>query len=116
MRLPLHRRALLPIAGVVAFAAAALAYWFIWDRPFMEGVRLNPYQVDEIEIVRRGDGLFREEIITIRDPALIRRALEEWRRAPLLLESYPPKWELLKGGPALVRVHDGGFTELRADV
>ncbi|HZG83498.1 hypothetical protein [Paenibacillus sp.] len=114
--MPYHRRALLPIAAVLAVAAAALAYWFLWDRPFMEGVRLNPYQVDAIEIVRRGEGLLQQEIITIRDPALIRRTLAEWRRAPFLQESFPPKWEHLQGYPTFVRVRDGAFTELHADV
>lgn len=96
--------------------AAGLIYWFYWDRPLMKGVGLNPYQVDEIQIVRRDGDILQEEIINIRDKSWIRKILSGLKQSMLIREAFPPEYSLLNGDPIYVRVDDGRFTKLDAEV
>ncbi len=74
-----HRKMWVLVAGLVI--SVGLVYWFYWDRPLMKGVRLNPYQVDEIQIVRRDGDILQEEIISIRDKAWIREILAGYKES-----------------------------------
>lgn len=94
----------------------SLTYWFFWDRPLMDGVHLNPYQVDEIQIVRRDGDILQEEIINIRDKAWIRKILSEWKDSLFIKKAFPPDYAWINGEPIYVRVNDGGFAKLDAKV
>ena len=96
--------------------AASLVYCFFWDHPFMKGVYLNPYQVDEIQIVRRDGDILQEEIIMIRDKAWIRKILSELKESIFIKEAFPPEYSWLNGGPIYVSANDGRFTKLDAEV
>ncbi len=104
------------LAAVGMAVAAILAYWFYWDRELIEGVRLNPYQADEIMIVRRDGDILQEEIIHIRNKAWIREILGVVGESAYRGEIDPADRGGLFGRPSYIYVFDGQYQKLTAEV
>lgn len=99
---------------VLAVIVCYFVFWF--EREWLRGVSLNPYQIDEIQIVKRDGQLLREEIISVRNRAWIRDILSNMKRLTLISESFPPDYELLKGETVKVIVNDGRSTKASVDI
>ncbi|MCU6709066.1 hypothetical protein M6D81_10115 [Paenibacillus sp. J5C_2022] len=111
------RRQWLFVAGTAV--ALGIYYWFFMDRPWIEGAKLNPYQVDEIQLVRRdGELPLQEEIISIRDKAWIRGLLSEWKDAAYVKEAFPPDNAILQGyrDRYFLYINDGAGMKLNAEI
>ncbi|MGM0884576.1 MAG: hypothetical protein ACQEXQ_26500 [Bacillota bacterium] len=104
------------IAFLVVFTVFVCYFVFWFEREWMNGVSLNPYRVDEIQIVKRDGDLLREEIISIHDRAWIRDILSNMKKLSLISESNPPDYELLKGETVYIIVNDGQSTKVSAQI
>ncbi|MHA6482641.1 hypothetical protein ACX1C1_12145 [Paenibacillus sp. strain BS8-2] len=109
-----HRKVWFIIAGFVI--VVGLFYWFFWDRPLIKGVRLNPYQADGVEIVRRNGEILQEEIILIKDKAWIREVLGDLKQSVFIKEAFPPDYPKSRVDTIHVQVEDGRHTKLDAKV
>ncbi|MFD0961047.1 hypothetical protein [Paenibacillus chungangensis] len=116
-KMPIFRRVWL--LATVSAVTLGIYYWFFMDRPWMEGATLNPYQVDEIQLVRRdGELPLQEEIISIQDKGWVRDLLSEWKDAAYVKEAFPSDYAILQGdwNRYYVYINDGASMKFNAEI
>lgn len=106
-----------PLVAFLAVFAVLICYFVFWfEREWIKGVSLNPFRVDEIQIVKRDGEFLQEEIISVHDRAWIRDILSDMKKLTLISESFPPNYELLKGETVYVTVNDGQSTKASVQI
>lgn len=100
------------IVGILGFL-----YWGVWEQNWIKGVKLNPYQIDEVELIIRNAGtLYHQQGVRIHDKKFIRMVLNEMKKADFIQEAFPLDESIIKGNKYLLLVRDGQTIQAHVEI
>jgi len=98
------------------FVLFSLSYIVLLEQTWMQGVTLNPFQIDEVELIKEGEPLYSQKGIRIHDKKFIRQVLRDIKGAHFIKETFPLDDNLIRGERYLLLARDGQLIKLHAEI